>query len=164
MSEQPTTPRTVADQREALVQAAYFQIAMEKNLAVICVAPGRARVPGHWRAEAEELARPYLDALGAEQAREHVRPERLRAVLSLRGELGSDGVIFGCPWCADVWESEATCEHARTVVEHDAQVAAQALQDAADACQRVGVASASTGWLRARAARVALQEDPDEYR
>lgn len=42
-----------------------------------------------------------------------------RAVLSLRGLLGEEGVIFGCPRCPDPWESEPTCEHAQAVLEHD---------------------------------------------
>jgi hypothetical protein len=56
-----------------------------------------------------------------------MRAETLAAVLSLRGVLGSDGVIFGCPWCPDVWESEATCEHARAIEAHDREVAARAV-------------------------------------
>ena len=68
--------------------------------------------------------------------RPDVGAERLRAVLSLRGELGPDGVVFGCPWCSDVWESEATCEHARAVTEHNTKVAARALWDVSDSLCR----------------------------
>ena len=28
-----------------------------------------------------------------------------------RGVLGIDGIIFGCPFCGDPWESEPSCEH-----------------------------------------------------
>ena len=61
-----------------------------------------------------------------------VSAETLTAVLELRGVLEEEGVIFGCPWCPDSWESEATCEHAAAVVEHDERVRAAALRDAAD--------------------------------
>jgi hypothetical protein len=51
---------------EALIQAAYFQIAGEKSLTVQTVGPWgsvRALVPVHWRAEATERAQPYINAL-----------------------------------------------------------------------------------------------------
>lgn len=55
-----------------------------------------------------------------------VSAETLTAVLELHGVLGEDGVIFGCPWCADSWEDEATCEHAAAVTAHDRRIQAEA--------------------------------------
>lgn len=52
--------------REALVQASYFQLACEKGLTMMLVAPGRAVVPGYWQAEAEERIQHLLDALPSE--------------------------------------------------------------------------------------------------
>lgn len=49
--------------RETLVQASFYQIALEKSLTVIVVAPGRAEIPGHWRAEAEARIQHLLDVL-----------------------------------------------------------------------------------------------------
>lgn len=53
--------------REALVQTAYFQIAMEKGLTIQPAGPWgastRALVPGHWRQEAEARAMPYVTAM-----------------------------------------------------------------------------------------------------
>ena len=92
----PVVPRTVAEQREALVQAAYWQIASEKNLAVVCVAPGRARVPGHWRAEAEERARPFLDVLGLTQVAPMPSVKQITEVLLGHQLASPDDVTCKC--------------------------------------------------------------------
>lgn len=50
---------------EALIQTAYMQIALEKNLSVIPVGgwgSGRAHVPEHWRPDATARAWPYIKA------------------------------------------------------------------------------------------------------
>ena len=51
---------------EALIQAAYCRISIEKSLTVQMVGPwgsSRARVPQHWRAESTLRAQPYINAL-----------------------------------------------------------------------------------------------------
>lgn len=53
----------MTDAREALVEVAYMQIATEKMLTITPTGPGRASVPPHWRAEAEERAKPWIDAI-----------------------------------------------------------------------------------------------------
>src|SRR5690606_10615873 len=46
--------------REALVEVAYAQIAVERSLTIMPTGPHRAAVPSHWRDQAEELARPWI--------------------------------------------------------------------------------------------------------
>lgn len=53
----------MSDAREALVEVAYMQIATEKMLTITPTGPGRASVPPHWRSEAEERAKPWIDAI-----------------------------------------------------------------------------------------------------
>lgn len=83
-----------------------------------------------------------------------VSAETLAAVLELRGVLVGDGVLFGCPWCADSWEDEATCEHAAAIRAHDANTTAEALRDAAAnawTAGTIGLQAAVARWLEARA-------------
>jgi len=83
MSEQ-TTPRTVEEAaREAVVEVAYGQIATERGLTATWMAPDRARVPPHWRAEAEERARPYLAELWSWQAARMPSVEEVAAAVAL---------------------------------------------------------------------------------
>ncbi|MGN8245251.1 hypothetical protein ACTHAM_002370 [Cellulomonas soli] len=92
----------------------------------------------------------------------------LRAVLSLRELLHDGGVISGCPWCPDVWESEPTCEHAQAITDHDRAVAFRALRGAAARAEQqlgrvsgsgVDVGHRASQWLDSEAERVAAGED-----
>lgn len=65
------------------------------------------------RARHREKARAALEA-----ALPHIREQIAQDVE--RGEL-SGGVIFGCPLCPDVWESEPTCAH-YPAFEHAARI------------------------------------------
>lgn len=49
--------------REAIIETAYAQIAARESLTVEMVGSNRARVPLHWRPQAEHEAKPYLDAI-----------------------------------------------------------------------------------------------------
>lgn len=58
---------TRARQREALIEAAYGQIAAEMMLTIAPGLAGLPVVPPHWRDEAIERAMPWLRALGLEE-------------------------------------------------------------------------------------------------
>ncbi len=80
--------------------------------------------------------------------------ETLTAALELDGVLVGDGVLFGCPWCSDSWEDEATCEHAAAIRAHDEKTTAGALRDAAAfawSAGTIGSQAAVARWLEARA-------------
>lgn len=56
------TNRATALEREWVIEAAFAQIADEEQLTIFPTEHG-ATVPGHWRAQAEERAQPYIALL-----------------------------------------------------------------------------------------------------
>lgn len=57
------TPEQMTEVEEALIQAAYLEIAIENNLTVVFASLNRPNVPSYYREESRARAMPYILAV-----------------------------------------------------------------------------------------------------
>lgn len=90
--------------REAIIEVAYAQIAARESLTVEMVGRNRARVPIHWREQAEREAKPFLDAIEEALADDKTGLEgEVAAIAYGFGKYEGDGAI-------NFWDDEVDGE------------------------------------------------------